>query len=138
MNYFEHLNYAFSFATFKNLPATSRLSHLAILHKWNACKRPTSFLLSDRELQYLTGLSKDAVTAAKRQLKNLGLIDFKANKSGTIYFLPQGEQGRFKGSSQAQSGATNRAAADISYTHKVTNIKEEEKDAREELGNIEF
>lgn len=134
MNYFEHLNYAFSFATFKNLPVASRITHLAILHKWNACRQPHSFLLTDRELQNLTGLSsQNALTAAKRQLKNFGLIDFKAHKSGTIYFLPEGDRCKFERSDSAQLGANNSAQAQFSTTHKVTDNKNknEKNNARE-------
>ena len=133
MNYFEHLNHAFAFATFKNLPVASRIAHLAILHKWNACKRPTSFLLTDRELQSLTGLSSsNAITAAKRQLKNFGLIDFKSSKAGTTYFLPQGDGARFGASGRAHSGAKTSATASISATHKVNNnINKKEKITRE-------
>lgn len=86
LDYFQALNYFFQFAQFRNLPASTRLIYLAILHKWNATRRKTNFALSDRELSSLTGLGIGrVVTQAKRQLKNLGLIDFKSSKSGTTY-----------------------------------------------------
>mgnify|MGYP003571330797 CR=1 FL=1 len=130
MNYFEHLNYAFSFAQFKKLPVASRITHLAILHKWNAYRQPSSFSITDRELQSLTGLSsQSAITAAKRQLKNFGLIDFKSQKSGTIYFLPQGDSANFRSSSGAQSVANSSATGSTLTTQKVNvnknnNVKE--------------
>ena len=120
MNYYEHLKFAFSFAQFKNLPTSTRITHLAILYKWNAFRSPASFSLSDRELQSLTGLGSNAVTSAKRQLKNLGFIDFKATKAGTLYFLPQGENARFERQVNAPAEAKTLHSAVIPATKSNT------------------
>ena len=54
-------------------------------------KHPDSFLLTDRELMSRTGIkSGQTIVEARRQLKNAGLIDFKASKARpTRYSIKQ-------------------------------------------------
>lgn len=136
MNYFEHLNYAFSIAQFKNLPTSTRITHLAILHKWNAFRRTASFSLSDRELQSLTGLGSSAITAAKRHLKNLGLIDFKATKAHTIYKVPS--NAHFESAVSAQTAQNSTQPPNFPTAKSKNNINEEEKSTREGGEDFEF
>lgn len=121
MNYFERLNYAFSYAQIKNLPTSTRITYLTLIHKWNAFKQSASFSLSDRELQNLTGLSSNSITAAKRQLKNLKLIDFKAQKRGTIYFFPK-DNAHFNTSCNAQPDAKTANQASLTTPSTNNNI----------------
>lgn len=87
MNYFEYLGEFLIIAQFRKLPASSRVTYQAILYKWNALRQPAKFALSDSELMSLTGLGSNAVTSAKRQLKNLGFIDFRSSRKITEYNL---------------------------------------------------
>lgn len=123
MDYFNALNYFFQFAQFRNLPTSTRIAYLAILHRWNSYRRPASFALSDRELSNLTGLGIGrAITAAKRQLKNLGLIDFKANTHGTTYFL---DGTHHKAASGTPPTTKTPHEGAISNTEPIKNLKEE-------------
>lgn len=133
-DYFSHLNFAFSYLQFKDTEPNARLTYFAILYKWNAFKRCRSFYLTDRELQSLTGLGSNAITRAKRKLKNLGLIDFRTSRSGTTYFFTETANTHQKPSGNTHSDAKTNAVAVISTTNNVINKKEEKSGgAREEL-----
>lgn len=142
-DYFDHLNYAFTFWQIKALNSSARLTYLAILYKWNAFRRPTSFKLTDRELQNLTGLGSNCITSAKRTLKNLGLIAFKASKHETMYSLPDV---RCNAENNARSNApivAKTAHGGLFTTPSNSSIKErKEKEkgggAREDFENVEF
>lgn len=140
MDYFQALNYFFQFAQFRNLPASARLTYLAILHKWNGFRRAPSFALSDRELSQLTGLGIGrTITQAKRLLKNVGLIDFKSTTHGTTYFFKE-----IGGTHQITPNGShpttkNPHSGFISNTEESTIKKEEErKGVREEAENFSF
>lgn len=139
-DYFDHLNYFFKFAQSRNLPAPARITYLAILYQWNVFRRNASFSLSDRELSSLTGLSIGRpITTAKRQLKNLGLIDFKSNKHGTTYFFKQNSVSRQTSDNVAPPTHKTTHGGYISNTENTP--KEErlkEKGGREEGENLAF
>jgi len=133
MNYFELLTKFLNIAQFRNFQASSRLTYLVLLHKWNALRQPKNFALSDRELSSLTGLGSNAITYAKRQLKNLGFIDFKASRLGTTYFFPENGNARFNARGNAQSETSGL----LSTTYNKTNKKERFKNVREGEKNCE-
>lgn len=122
-DYFDRLNKAVYYLQLKAVDAPARLAYLMILHKWNDFRRPKQFFLSDRDLQCLTGLSSKSITASKRKLKNLGLIDFKASREGTKYFFTDTADTHSKPCSDTPQTARSTAQPDISTTNKVS-IKE--------------
>lgn len=136
MDYFESLNYFFQFAQFRNLPTSARITYLAILHRWNGFRRPTSFALSDRELSSLTGLGIGrALTQSKRLLKNLGLIDFKSTSRGTTYFFNK-NSGTNQTASSDTPPTTNATRTGVISNTQDFNKKKEEKEkagAREDV-----
>lgn len=139
-DYFDHLNYFFKFAQSRNLPASARITYLAILYKWNETRRETSFSLSDRELSSLTGLSIGRViTTAKRQLKNFGLIDFKSTKHGTRYFFKQNSGTRQISNNAAPLTAETPQNGYITNTQNISKKEERtRKGGREEGENLAF
>ena len=65
----------------ENLTALTQLVGYKLLAVDNELQHPESFLLSDRELMSRTNIkSGQTIVEARRQLKNAGLIDFKAGK----------------------------------------------------------
>ena len=91
--YYDRLNETFGFFE-SNIPQSSaQLVMLWLLHFNNCFGNAGQFYLSDNRLSLLTNLSKGTITNAKRELKNLGLIDFKSDKKsprqGTLYILPE-------------------------------------------------
>lgn len=138
LDYFQALNYFFQFAQFRNLPASTRLIYLAILHKWNATRRKPNFALSDRELSSLTGLGIGrVVTQAKRQLKNLGLIDFKSSKKGTTYTVLGGSHQTTKVATPPTRKPTHGGNFPNSGNSSNQERKVKEK-AREGIENLQF
>ena len=138
MTYFELLNTFLITAPVCKVPATSRFIFMIILAKWNLLKRPVKFTLPDNDLMYLSGMGSNAITHAKRQLKNLGYISFVSTKRGTIYTFQGCE--KFHG---VQNGVTSNAQAEevrfVKTTQKKVIIKEErKKSVREEVENFEF
>lgn len=121
---FEQLKHCFNVSKARNLTPAARLTMLAILHCWNNSRRPGKFQVTDAELIALTGLAKQTVTESKRTLKNIGLIDFTARKSGTVYTLPSSQQKK----------AEHQATRVINYGQ-ISNKKQDKKKeayAREE------
>ena len=91
--YYDRLNETFGFFE-SNIPQSSaQLVMLWLLHFNNCFGNAGQFYLSDNRLSLLTNLSKGTITNAKRELKKLGLIDFKSDKNsprqGTLYILPE-------------------------------------------------
>lgn len=93
ITYYDRLNYAFEKFAQLNPPSSAQLLYLHILHIDNCLGRTGQIHCPDNVISVKTGLSANTVTAAKRTLKNLGLLDFQSDKknprAGTIYFLPQ-------------------------------------------------
>lgn len=102
MTYYDRLNVIYRKFALDPPPVSAQLIMLYLLHINNCHGNAGTFRCSDRYLQNLTGLSKDAITQAKRYLKNKGYLDFKSDKKeATLYVLEQGtEQGRYKGEVQ--------------------------------------
>lgn len=92
MTYYDRLNAFFDKNEINPLPPSAQLVYLHILHENNRLRNPEVFYITDMQLTFTTGLAKQAVTDAKRRLKNAGLIDFKTDKknprAGTRYTLP--------------------------------------------------
>lgn len=127
-DYFAHLNFAFNVLQARNAEPATRATYFAILYKWNGFKRCRSFNLSDRELQNLTGLGSNATTRAKRKLKNLGLIDFKATRQGTTYFFTETPNTRQEASQVAPTD-TQTAHSALFTTATDSNLKKKEEKA---------
>lgn len=93
MTYYDRLNAFFDGLEIKPLKPSSQLLYLHILHEFNRLRMPAQIYATDIRLASQTGLTRQAITDAKRQLKNCGLIDFKTDKhnprAGTRYTLPE-------------------------------------------------
>ena len=117
MTYYDRLNESFVLFSQLNLQANEQLVHLHLLHINNSLGNPDEFYCADNRLAILTNLSKDSITSAKRQLKNLGLIDFKTDKHNprkpTLYFLPCS-----KGKNQAKKPAKVQAKIQATFKEK--------------------
>lgn len=90
--YYDRLNAFFKENARAALASEDQLVMLHLLHCNNQTGNTGSFYLTDRQLINRTNLTKSQITAAKRRLKNLNLIDFKTNpkapRAGTQYTLP--------------------------------------------------
>lgn len=95
MTYYDRLNEFFIDNEIDPLPPSAQLVYLHLLHVNNRLRNPDLLYLTDSRLAFMTGLSRPAVTDAKRVLKNRGLINFKTDKSnpraGTRYTFPEVE-----------------------------------------------
>lgn len=101
MTYYDWLNVFFKRIEQDNLTPSAQLVMLHLLHLNNCLGNVSTFRYSDRYLQNRTGLSKDAITQAKRLLKNKGYLDFKGDKKqATLYILKGEEQGSYQGEMQ--------------------------------------
>lgn len=93
VSYYDRLKDAFQLFEKKSPASSARLLGLYLLHLHNANMNCGTIQVTDRELANLTGLSKNTITESKRTLKNLGLIDFKTDKSTpakmTTYFFSE-------------------------------------------------
>ena len=92
MTYYDALNDFFKRNEIQPLTSSAQLVYLHLLQQSNRHGRSGQVTVSDRELMKLTQLTTHTITAAKRSLKSLGLIDFDGGKRGerrgTIYTLP--------------------------------------------------
>ena len=95
MTYYDRLNAFFNNNEIDPLPPSVQLVYLHLIHENNRLKNPSAFCLTDSRLAAMTGLSKPAITEAKRVLKNFGWIKFKTDKknprAGTRYTFPEVE-----------------------------------------------
>lgn len=105
--YYDGLKDFFKFNEQDPLKSSAQLVYLHLLQLNNRSGNSGRVQVSDRELEHLTSLNKNTVTDAKRTLKNLGLIDFKSEKSkprqGTTYTLPVFILGQTLGQTLGQS-----------------------------------
>lgn len=138
MDYFSILNTFLITAPVCKVPASSRFIFMIILAKWNLLKRPAKFTLPDDDLKYLSGMGSNAITHAKRQLKNLGYINFVSTKKGTIYTFRDCE--KFHGvRNGVMSNAQTGQAGFIKTTQtKIIERKEVTKRAHEDFESFEF
>lgn len=85
------LNYVYRLSETDPLPSSAQLLMFHLLHENYLRGNPDTLRLSDRELSFRTGLSKNTITDAKRILKNRGLINFKTDrdkpKKATTYTI---------------------------------------------------
>lgn len=92
MTYYDALNDFFKRNGIQPLTSSAQLVYLHLLQLNNRHGRSGQVTVSDRELMKLTQFTTHTITAAKRTLKSLGLIDFDGGKRGerrgTIYTLP--------------------------------------------------
>ena len=90
--YYDRLNAFFKFNAAHPMPPDDQLVMLHLLHHNNRLNNIGQFYLTDLQLAEQTHLSKSKITAIKRRLKNLGLLNFKTNPkapaAGTQYTLP--------------------------------------------------
>ena len=91
--YYDRLKATFEGFEEKTPSPSAQLILLHILYLDNCQGRTGLVKCSDSRLALLTGLSSKTITAAKRQLKNLGFLDFKTNskkpRAATVYKLPE-------------------------------------------------
>ena len=114
MTYYDRLNAFFLENEIDPLPPSAQLLYLHLLHENNRLRNPSVLYMTDSRLAFMTGLSRPAVTDAKRQLKNRGLVNFKTDKknprSGTRYVLPEEGDRKFGTAGDGQRIETTDAA----------------------------
>ena len=103
----------------RDLSALTQLVGYKLLAIDNELQHPESFLLSDRELMTRAGIkSGQTIVQARRELKNVGLIDFKAGKGAkpTRYWLTTEQESSKNDDSVKQDSSKIQASGIISYT----------------------
>ena len=80
--YYDALNEFFRRNEAEPLASSAQLVYLHLLQLNNSTGRSGQVTVSDRKLMTLTQLSRPTITAAKRTLKNVELIDFDGGKHG--------------------------------------------------------
>ncbi|MBQ3444986.1 MAG: hypothetical protein IJG33_17270 [Selenomonadaceae bacterium] len=104
-----------------DIPASTQLVGYKLFAIFNERKFPESLTISDRELMSRTNIkSGRTIVEARRQLKNAGLIDFKAAKArATCYKLASKQEVSKIEASGKQEVSKNEASSVISHTPKA-------------------
>lgn len=120
MTYYDRLNAFFDGNEIDPLPPSAQLVYLHLIHENNRLKNPDVFYLTDILLAAKTGLSRQAITDAKRRLKNCGWINFKTDKknprAGTRYSLPENRE---KNREKSQDSLTKNDGRQIDTNNAV-------------------
>lgn len=116
MTYYDRLKEFYRLNENEPYPAYVQLVMLYLLQINNVTGNTGKFHCSDNRLAFLTSLSKDTITRAKRYLKNEGLIDFQSDKKnprkGTLYILPEKEtQKPYKKQDKLQNVSVEKVVA---------------------------
>lgn len=115
----------------RNLSALTQLVGYKLLAVDNELQHPESFLLSDRTLMTRAGIrSGQSIVQARRELKNVGLIDFKAGKGAkpTRYWFTIKRESSENDDSTKQDSSKIQASRVISYTQREEEEKRNEDD----------
>lgn len=142
MTYIDRLNAFHRQIVCNNLPPHAQLLYFHLLNINNQLGWQETFCITDRRLEYSTGLSAKSITDAKRVLANSGFIRIKTNKkkprTGTIYTLTE----IFLHSMEYKNGCKNGCKTEGKNGGKPSNVisfnnvinkkkeREEEEDAR--------
>ena len=90
MTYIDRLNSFYRYVVYNEVPPHAQLVYLHLLNVNNQLEWQEKFCITDRRLETLTGLSKNAVTDAKRILKDRFVeisTDKKKPRQGSCYRL---------------------------------------------------
>lgn len=90
-SYYDALDDFYKLNERQPLQSSAQLVYLHLLHVNERLGNMGTVRISDRELELRTRLSKQTITDVKRNLKNVGLIDFQTDRTrpakGTTYLL---------------------------------------------------
>ena len=102
-----------------DLTAQTQLVGYKLFAIFNERKFPESLVMTDRELQSRTNIkSGQTIVAARRSLKNAGLIDFEsARAKATRYRLTIKQDSSKNQASFKQESSKRQASGLVSYTH---------------------
>lgn len=138
MTYYDRLNQFFRHIVYNEIPPHAQLVYLHLLNHNNQLGWQEKFCITDRRLELLTGLSKQAVTDAKRILKDRFVTintDKKKPRKGSAYsfinFLPciwDKTQGKSEGKNEGKSQGKTQGKPDNLPSISMSKIKEGEKD----------
>ena len=144
-SYYDRLKAAFEGFEQRTLTSSAQLVYLHILHMDNATGRTGLVECTDSRLETLTNLSKNTITDAKRQLKNLGFLDFHTKRNnprkGTRYILPELNVEANTGVNveantgvnvEVNTGANTGVNTGVNNGGTVINVREEKESEREE------
>lgn len=142
MTYLERLNDFFAYAYANKLSASSQLTYLTILNKWNALRRPLSFVCSINEISRLSNLSTSRVADAIHCLTSRYLLKIVKTGKQTEYILPENPIGTVDRTQSAikRQGAPPLVSSDI----KTLNTMRDKEEAgasgktREGLINVSY
>lgn len=110
-----------------------------LMHICNKSHWTRQITVSNQVLESITGLSRKGVYNARNALKQMGLIEFRANGTkATTYTIKSvnevltmvnstqaSTQGSTQGSTQASTQASTQSSATLIYTNTDTNIKKD-------------
>ena len=98
-----------------------------LMHICNKSHWTRQITVSNQVLESITGLSRKGVYKARNMLKQIGLIDFRANgtKATTYTIKSVNEVLTMVNSTQASTQASTQSSATLIYTNIDTNIKKD-------------
>ena len=98
-----------------------------LMHICNKSHWTRQITVSNQVLESITGLSRKGVYKARNMLKQIGLIDFRANgtKATTYTIKSVNEVATMVNSTQASTQASTQSSATLIYTNTDTNIKKD-------------
>ena len=136
-SYYDRLKAAFEGFEQRTLTSSAQLVYLHILHMDNATGRTGLVECTDSRLETLTNLSKNTITDAKRQLKNLGFLDFHTKRNsprkGTRYILPElNVEASTEVNTGVNTGVNAGVNTGVNIGGTVINVREEKESEREE------
>lgn len=142
MTYLERLNDFFAYAHTNKLSASAQLTYLTILNKWNALRRPLSFVCSINEISRLSNLSTSRVADAIHILTSRYLLKIVKNSKYSEYILPEKPIGMV---SRTDSATKRQGAPSLGYTDNQSLKSDRDKEetvasgkAREGLINVSY
>ena len=137
MNYITEIRAFMDLVEYKQLSTGQIALWYALMHINNKCSWIEWFTAPNKRLELLTGLSRSAILKNRNMLKQLGLIDFRANgTSATSYTIAKSEQPSEQESKQGSEQPSKQQSNTLNKLNKTKLSNKEYKESFNEFWNI--